>query len=257
MLLQIKNLTVQYAAAGVKALDGVSVDVRDGEILGIVGESGSGKSTLAYSLLGLLPYDCAKSGSIIFEEKDIFSLPDKELEKLRGREAALITQDAAGSLNPVLTVGYQFRELLRYKAGIAGEKAETLISDFLARVHLPDRQRVVRSYPHQLSGGMLQRVCIAMSLALSPRLLIADEPTSSLDITIESQIIHLFKELKQSLNLTVLFITHNLDIVRVLCDRAVVLQAGRVREIQETSGLFSTPKDEYTKSLLSSLKELE
>jgi ABC-type dipeptide/oligopeptide/nickel transport system ATPase component len=185
-------------------------------------------------------------------------LTDKEWQKLRGGKIAFITQDAASSLNPVLTIGYQFREILKCKSAFGSDReAGAIISDSFKKVRLFDVGRVTNSYPHQLSGGMLQRVCIAMAIALSPQLLIADEPTSSLDITIESQIVNLFKELRQQLSLTVLFITHNLGLVKVLCDRAVVLKAGRVKEIQETSGLFAAPRDEYTKSLISSLKELE
>lgn len=260
MFLIAKDLTVQYRSQDkyVEALKDVSFDLRQGEILGVVGESGSGKSTFALSVLNLLPSDCRKQGEIIFNNKNILSLNDRQAQKLRGNEIGLIFQDPAGTFNPVLTLGYQFEEVLTEKLSLSDRiKRKEIIFDCLSRAKLKEPERIIKSYPHQLSGGQLQRVAIAMAIALRPKLLIADEPTSSLDVTIESQIVNLFKELSRALNLTIIFITHNLDLVKVLCDRAVVLYQGRVREIRKTEELFASAQDSYTKSLLAAFKQLE
>jgi len=260
MVLEIKNLSVSYRdkTGYVEALKKVSFGVEKGEILGIIGESGSGKSTLALSLLGILPFDSKKQGSAIFKQKDILSLGEKELESLRGNQIGLIFQDPTGSFNPVLSIGYQFEEVLKKKMNVKSrKKRRDIIFDSFKKVRLADAERIFRSYPHQLSGGQLQRAAIAIAISQKPGILVADEPTSSLDVTIESQIVYLFKELKQELDLTIIFITHNLDLIRVLCDRAVVLYQGIVREIAGKDELFTLPKDSYTKELLSSFKKLE
>jgi len=260
MILDIKDLSVFYRSKKTyaKALDKVSFSLKEGEILGLVGESGSGKSTLSYSVLGLLPQDSKKEGQIIFDKENIFSLSPKKLEGLRADNIGLIFQDPAGTFNPVLSIGYQFREVLESKLKITGkDTVKKIIADSFDQVRLPDAERILKSYPHQLSGGQLQRVAIAIAISLKPRILIADEPTSSLDVTIESQIINLFKELKDKLNLTIIFITHNLDLVRALCDRVVVLYQGEVREINSTEEIFKNPQDNYTRELLVSLQELE
>lgn len=259
-MLEVKNLNVSYlsAAGFVDALINVSFDVEQGQILGIVGESGSGKSTFAYSVLGLLPQDSKKQGKILFKDKDIFSLNDKELENLRGNQIGLVFQEPASTFNPVLSMGYQFRELLQVKLKLKNKtKIRDIIYDSFKKVRLPEAERILKSYPHQLSGGQLQRICIAMAIALKPAILIADEPTSSLDVTIESQIIHLFKELRDSLGLTIIFITHNLDLIKVLCEKVVVLYQAKVCEITNAKDLFLSPQDDYTKQLLSSFKDLE
>lgn len=260
MILQVKNLNVKYRGRDkdVSALNNVSFDVLEGEILGIVGESGSGKSTFAFSLLNLLPEDSQKQGSIIFNNKDILHLNARDARDLRGNKIGLIFQDPAAAFNPVLTIGYQFEEVLREKAFIRNkQQIKRNIFDSLEKVNLGEPQRMIKSYPHQLSGGQLQRIAIAMAVSLAPALLIADEPTSSLDVTIESQIINLFRELRKHLNLTIIFITHNLDLVRALCDRVVILYKGEVREAGEVKKIFAFPEDDYTKKLLTAFKELE
>lgn len=260
MILEVKDLNVNYCSSGgyVNALKGVTFSVEAGKILGIVGESGSGKSTFAFSALNLLPPDAKKGGQILFRGKDIFSLNKSESERLRGNQIGLIFQDPVSTFNPVLSIGYQFQEILKYTARLKSKSfADDVISDSFKKVRLNDPERILKSYPHQLSGGQLQRVAIAMAVALRPQILIADEPTSSLDVTIESQITHLFKELKEKLNLTLIFITHNLDLVKVLCDDVVVIRGGEVCEAGKRDEIFSDPKSKYTKSLLTALKELE
>jgi len=260
MILEAKNLSVSYQGAKgfVDALVDVSFGVEEGQILGIVGESGSGKSTFAYSVLGLLPGNSEKKGSIIFKGKDLTLLGDKELENLRANQIGLIFQEPASTFNPVLSIGYHFRELLKIKLKLKDKsKIDEIIQDSFEKVRLPEPERILKSYPHQLSGGQLQRIAIAMAISLKPAVLIADEPTSSLDVTIESQIIHLFKELREKLGLTIIFITHNLDLVKALCEKVVVLYQGEVREITSASDLFISPQDSYTKQLLGSFKDLE
>lgn len=260
MILKVKGLSVSYCGQGgcVEALKNVSWSIRKGEILGIVGESGCGKSTLALSILNLLPPDVKRDGEIFFKNRDICRANEKELEVLRGNQIGLIFQDPVSAFNPVLSINYQFQEILKNKLNIKNrKKRKEIIYYFLSKVRVPEVERILKSYPHQLSGGQLQRVAIAMAIALKPAVLIADEPTSSLDVTIESQIVYLFKELREELGLTVIFITHNLDLVKALCDQVVVLCRGEVREAKKKEQLFNSPEDSYTKSLLASFKELE
>lgn len=260
MILEVKDLSVSYRSRTkyVNALKKVSWGIKEGEILGIVGESGSGKSTLALSILNLLPLDSKSQGQIIFKDKNIFKAREKELEILRGNQIGLIFQEPASTFNPVLSMNYQFQEILQSKLKIKSKvEREKIIFESLEKTRVREPQRILKSYPHQLSGGQLQRVAIAMAVALRPTILIADEPTSSLDVTIESQIVHLFKELRDKLKLTIVFITHNLDLVKALCDRVVVLYQGEVREVKSKEELFTNPEDSYTKSLLDSFSELE
>jgi ABC-type dipeptide/oligopeptide/nickel transport system ATPase component len=260
MILAVKNLNVRYYSkkGRVHALKGVNFDVQENEIIGLVGESGSGKSTFSSAVLRILPNDALVAGEIIFQNKDILSMPDKDIGRMRSKEISLIFQEPASTFNPVLSIEYQFREFLHYSGNIKNkDKQNIIIEHSLDRVYLKEVDRIIKSYPHQLSGGQLQRVAIAMAIALNPKIIIADEPTSSLDVTIESQIIHLFEELRKKLNLTIIFITHNLDLVRVLCDRVVVLHEGKVEEIAAADSLFQRPVVPYTKALLSSFKALE
>lgn len=260
MILEVKKLNVSYWSANryINALSDLSFSLKEQEILGVVGESGSGKSTLAYSALKLLPLDAKMSGQIIFKGENIFSSNERILQNIRGEKVGLIFQEPASSFNPVLSIEYQFNELLREKLNLKNKsKIKEIIFDSFKKVRLPEAERIIKSYPHQLSGGQLQRIAIAMAISLKPQILIADEPTSSLDVTIESQILHLFEELREELNLTIIFITHNLDLVKELCDRVLVLCDGRMRELAKREELFKNPKDEYTKKLLTSLEELE
>ncbi len=260
MILEVKDLSVSYRSRAkyVDALKKANWGIEEGEILGIVGESGSGKSTLALSILNLLPPDSKSQGRIIFKDKNIFKAKERESEILRGNQIGLIFQEPASTFNPVLSIKYQFQEILQSKLNIKSKsQINKIIFDSLEKARVREPERILKSYPHQLSGGQLQRVAIAVAIALKPTLLIADEPTSSLDVTIESQIIHLFKELRDKLKLTIIFITHNLDLVKALCDRVVVLYQGQAREIKSSEELFANPEDDYTKSLLDSFSQLE
>jgi ABC-type dipeptide/oligopeptide/nickel transport system ATPase component len=260
MILEVKDLSVRYCHGRreICALDKVTFTVEEGEILGIVGESGSGKSTLALSILNLLPPDSKKGGGVFFKANDVFSFPPQKLRLFRGNDVGLVFQDPPSSFNPVLSIGYQFEEILKEKLGVRSrEQRLKIIVNSFRKVRLFDTQRIIRSYPHQLSGGQLQRVAIAMAISLNPSILVTDEPTSALDVTIESQILYLFKELREKFNLTVIFITHNLDLVKVLCDRVLVLFKGEVREIKEKDELFTSPEDKYTRDLLRAFRELE
>lgn len=260
MILEVKDLSVSYRGRVkyVNALKKVNWGIKKGEILGIVGESGSGKSTLALSILNLLPPDSKSRGRIIFKGKNIFKAKERESEILRGNQIGLIFQEPAGTFNPVLSMNYQFQEILQSKLKIKSKsEINEIIFDSLEKARVREPERILKSYPHQLSGGQLQRVAIAVAIALRPAILIADEPTSSLDVTIESQIVHLFKELRDKLKLTIIFVTHNLDLVKALCDRVAVLYQGRVREIKSREELFANPEDDYTKSLLDSFSRLE
>lgn len=258
-LLKVKNLSVAYPGTPpVHVLENVSFDVCRGEILGIIGESGSGKTTIAYSILNLLPKDARVSGHIIFEDHDVLFLKESQLCTLRGKKIGLIPQEPAAAFNPVFSIGYQFDEFLQAK-NICAQRRERriLMERSLERVRIKDPVRILKSYPHQLSGGQLQRAMIALVVAARPSLVIADEPTSSLDVTIESQLVHMFLRLRDELGLTIIFITHNLGLIDVLCDRVAVLYKGRIKELGEKASVISTPQDVYTKSLVSSFNAIE
>jgi len=260
MILEINNLSVSYYSKKtlVCALNNINLHLEQGEILSVVGESGSGKSTLAFSLLNLLPHDAQKKGAVYFKGENIFCLKDKQIENLRGKQIGLVFQEPSVTFNPVLSINYQFQEILKTRMNIRTKEERTeIIIDIFKKVHLDDCSRILNSYSHQLSGGELQRIAIAMAISFKPDILICDEPTSSLDVTIESQIIHLFKELKETLNLTLLFITHNLELAKILSDRVAVLHQGVLREVNNKQELFDFPQDKYTKQLLSSFRELE
>jgi ABC-type dipeptide/oligopeptide/nickel transport system ATPase component len=257
MMLEIKDLSVTYAGASTKALDSINFSVQKEEILGVVGESGCGKSTLANAIVDLLPLDAKPQGSVVFNGKSIYALSEKELCQVRGNGIGLIFQEPAATFNPVLSIGYQFDELLRIKLKMKRRERPDFMAETLKKVKINEAGRILKSYPHQLSGGQLQRIAIAFALSLNPALLIADEPTSSLDVTTESQIIYLFREIRETLKVGIIFITHNLDLVWSLCDRVVVLQAGGVKEVKEKNLLFAHPSDAYTKSLLAAFKKFE
>ncbi len=252
-ILKLEKLSVTYrdAQKGVPALKNVTFSVREKEIFGIVGESGSGKSTLGFSLLRLLPENAVREGTIRFLDKDISRLNQRDMRLLRGRQMGMIFQEPAASFNPVLSIEYQFRELLVYKRKLSDRtQIRQTMRFYLKEVGLTDCERVLTSYPHQLSGGQLQRVSIAYALALEPKMLIADEPTSSLDVTVESQIINLFLHIREKFDLTIIFITHNLDLVKVLCDRVAVLREGVLCEVTSREELFASPEAAYTRELL-------
>jgi len=254
-ILRIENLEVEYENK-VKALENISFDVYKGEILGIVGESGSGKTTLALSIVNLLPEVAIKKGNIFFENINIFSLKENELNKLRGKKINFIFQSPYDSFDPLQTMANQFREYLKEKLE---DKSiiEKVIYDSLKKARIDNIGEILGSYPHQLSGGQLQRVSIAFAISTSPSLLIADEPTSNLDVTVESQIAHLFLKLKKFFGLTIIFITHNLELAKFLCDRIAVIYQGRLVEIAQVEEIFNNPKNSYTEFLVDSFKRVE
>jgi oligopeptide/dipeptide ABC transporter ATP-binding protein len=235
----------------VRAIDGVSFEIREGEALGLVGESGSGKSMTALGIIGLLPKAASiESGSVFFGETDLLSLSERELSSVRGGEIGMTFQDPATYLNPVMKVGRQISEVL--KRHEPGTNIQDRVLDLLDLVRLPRSRAVVDLYPHELSGGMRQRILLAIALAASPRLLIADEPTTALDVTIQAQILELIRSLRDELGLAVLLISHDLGVVAEVCDSVCVLYAGRVMEKRGVDELFENPLHPYTRGLLAS-----
>ncbi len=252
-LLQIRDLAVSFLAEDgtTRAVDGVSFDVGTGETLGLVGESGCGKSVTALSILGLLPPRAAHtSGSVIFAGQSLLDLSDDSLRQLRGNRIAMIFQEPMTSLNPALTIGHQIAEAARIHQGLAVTAARKKALAMLSRVRMPDAERRLDDYPHQLSGGQRQRVMIAMALMCQPSLLLADEPTTALDVTVQAQILELIRELKTETEAAVLLITHDLGVVAEMCDRVAVMYAGRIVEQASVLDLFERPAHPYTRGLL-------
>jgi oligopeptide/dipeptide ABC transporter ATP-binding protein len=232
-------------------LDGVSLDVGEGEIVGLVGETGCGKTITGLSVLGLLPRTARITrGSIELDGRNLVGLPESDLRRVRGGDVGMVFQNPSSAFNPVFTIGAQMRMVLGAHERLSQSVASARIRDMLTEVGLPEPDRVLRSYPHQLSGGMLQRAMIASALLCRPRLLIADEPTTALDVTIEAQILRLIRGLQESRGFSVLFITHDLGVVRSVSDRVVVLYAGRVAEAAATAALFERPSHPYTRGLI-------
>ena len=236
------------------AVDGISFNVDRGETVGIVGESGSGKTMTALSLLRLVP-DPGKitSGRILFGERDVVHMSDEEIREFRGADVAMIFQDPMTSLNPVLRVGFQVEEAMAAHRRFTGQQAKDRVAPMMQRVRIPAAKQRVRDYPHQFSGGMRQRVMIAMGLSNEPSLLIADEPTTALDVTVQASIIELLRDLNRELGAAVILITHNLSVVASLCQRVIVMYAGRIVEEGPTRAIFKNPQHPYTWSLLRSL----
>jgi peptide/nickel transport system ATP-binding protein len=259
-LLAVRDLKTHFFTIdGVtRAVDGVSFDVFPGETLGIVGESGCGKSVTALSVMRLLPPKLARTvgGSVTFESRDLVSLDESEMRKLRGNRLAMIFQEPMTSLNPVLTVGHQIAESVRIHTGANAAAARARAAEMLRLVKIPDPERRLDDYPHQFSGGMRQRVMIATALACNPTLLIADEPTTALDVTIQAQILDLMLELKERTGAAVILITHNLGIVAETCRRVIVMYAGRKIEEASTAELFDRPAHPYTRGLMASIPRL-
>jgi peptide/nickel transport system ATP-binding protein len=258
-LIEIENLQTHFRTPdGVnRAVDGISFHVDEGETLAIVGESGCGKSVTAMSILRLIPEPPGKiAGSIRFVGKELLKLPDREMRDIRGNDISMIFQEPMTSLNPVLTVGRQLGETLRLHEGIGKRAAERRAVEMLELVGIPEPRQRMRQYPHQLSGGMRQRVMIAMALACNPRLLIADEPTTALDVTIQAQILDLMKELKRRVGAAIVLITHDLGVVAEVAERVMVMYAGRKVEEAPVAQLFSTPRHPYTRGLLAAVPKL-
>ena len=241
---------------GVRAVDGVSLELYEGEVLGIVGESGCGKSVTALSLVRLIPDPPGEivAGSVIYQGRDLLKLSYEELHKIRGKEVAMIFQEPMTSLNPVFTVGYQIREILSLHEDLSKEEVQAKAIAMLDMVGIPDAAKRVNDYPHQFSGGMRQRAMIAMALACNPMLLIADEPTTALDVTIQAQIIDLMLSLKNTRpEAAVMLITHDLAVVAETCERVIVMYGGKIQETAEVGELFAHPLHPYTEGLLRSL----
>jgi len=256
-LLQVRELSVRYPdpPSGVQALDRVSFDLEEGETLAVVGESGSGKSTLALAIQGLLPSPPADvlATSVRFAGRELARLSAKDLRKLLGVEIATVFQDPAASLCPWLTVGEQVGEILEVHRGASARDARRAAASALGEVGIADPESRLDAYPHELSGGMRQRVTIAMALLLGPKLLVADEPTSSLDATVQAGILDLFREARRRHGTAILLVTHSLGVVAAAADRAVVLSRGRVVEAAGVRELFRAPAHEYTRELLASV----
>ena len=259
-LLSVRDLEVKFFTrrATVHAVRGISFDLEAGETLGIVGESGCGKSVSSLAMLGILPKTGRiTSGAVMFEGKDLVGLSDARLRVVRGKEIAMIFQDPMTSLNPVLTIGRQITEVLTKHLKMDDDVAEKEAAELLGRVGIPRAEERLRDYPHQFSGGMRQRVMIAMAIACRPKILIADEPTTALDVTIQAQILDLLKRLVREEGMGLILITHDLGVVAGVCDRTNVMYAGRFVETGPTPELFARPRHPYTLGLLRSVPRLD
>ncbi|MCM3623648.1 ABC transporter ATP-binding protein [Brevibacillus borstelensis] len=259
-LLSITGLQTEFVthAGVVRAVDGVDLVLHKGETLGVVGESGCGKSVTSLSIIGLLPKGQSRiaSGDIRFEGKSLPSLSDAEMRKIRGNRLAMIFQEPMTSLNPVFKIGHQISEAVRFHLKLGKKAAWEHSIEMLRKVGIPRPEQIADEYPHQLSGGMRQRVMIAMAMTCNPQLLIADEPTTALDVTIQAQILDLMRDLQKTEGTAILMITHDLGVVAEMCDRVVVMYAGQVVEETDVKTLFRDPKHPYTKGLMASLPQL-
>lgn len=259
-LLQVSNLKTHFItkAGTVKAVDGVSFNVKKGQTLGIVGESGSGKTITVMSIMRLIPQPPGKivAGEVVFQGEDLLKKTEKEMRKIRGNEISMIFQDPMTSLNPVMTVGQQIMEAVLFHQRVTKKVAKQKALEVLNKVGIPEPEQRLAEYPHQFSGGMQQRVMIAMALACSPKLLIADEPTTALDVTIQAQILELMNELQRDFNTSVIMITHDLGVVAEVCEEVLVMYAGKPVEKTSVDRLFEYPKHPYTLGLLRSLPKL-
>jgi oligopeptide/dipeptide ABC transporter ATP-binding protein len=260
-LLELRNLSTHYVSARgtrvVRAVDEVSLSLEAGSTLGIVGESGSGKSTLALTILRLLPPAARiTSGEILFEGEDLRTKSDVEMRRIRGQRIAMILQDPMASLNPLFTIGDQVAEPVRVHEGVGRRGAWSRATDLLKAVRISAPESRVREYPHQMSGGMRQRIVGAIAISCSPRLLIADEPTTSLDLTIQAQYLNLLRDLQRQYELALIFITHNLGIVAKMCDQVAVMYAGRLVEWGPVTRIFDAPAHPYTQALLGSIPRM-
>ena len=260
-LLEVKDLHVSFftPAGEVKAVGGISYDLNYGEVMGVVGESGSGKSQEAYSIMGLLQSPGkVTGGSITFEGKDVLAMSKEEMTNFRGNKVAMIFQNPMTCLNPVYTIGNQLVEALKaHDKSISKEDAEKRAMEMMEMVGINNVEKRMKQYPHEFSGGMRQRVMIAIALACEPKLLIADEPTTALDVTIQAQILELMMELKDKLGMAIIMITHDLGVVASMCDRIAVMYAGRIVEYGTTDDIFYRPHHMYTKGLIRSIPRLD
>jgi oligopeptide/dipeptide ABC transporter ATP-binding protein len=261
LLLDVRDLQTQFSTSGgvVRAVDGVSWDVRAGETVALVGESGCGKSVSALSVMRLVSAPAGRivGGEVRFKGRDLLGLSDEEMRKIRGRDIAMIFQEPMTSLNPVLTIGRQLTESLEIHLGMTPEQARARAGEILGLVGIADADRRLRQYPHQFSGGMRQRIMIAMALSCNPALILADEPTTALDVTIQAQILELLKSLSRKLGAAMLIITHNLGVVARYADRVNVMYAGRIVERGTAREIYANPRHPYTLGLLRSVPRLD
>jgi len=259
-LLSVRDLRVTFTRQGeqpFKAVDGVTFDVRPGQTVGLVGESGCGKSVTSLAIMGLLPKRGNRvEGEATFEGTNLLALDEKAMRERRGRDIAMIFQDPLSSLNPVVPVGLQVTEVLERHRGMSRKAAQPVARDLLKRVGIPDPDRRLKDYPHQMSGGMRQRALIAMALACNPRLLIADEPTTALDVTIQAQILDLMRTLREETGTAIVLITHDLGVIAEVADDVVVMYAGKVVERADVDTVYSAPHHPYTQGLLASIPRL-
>ncbi|MEK5031290.1 ABC transporter ATP-binding protein [Paenibacillus sp. FSL R7-0302] len=259
-LLEVSGLCTEFqtAAGTIRAVDGISLSVRKGETLGIVGESGCGKSITSLSIMQLLPKRISRiaSGQIRFEGKDMLEMSMNEVRNIRGNRIAMIFQEPMTSLNPVFKIGRQISESARYHLKLSKKEAAERAVEMLRKVGIPRPEKIAQQYAHQLSGGMRQRVMIAMAMVCNPQLLIADEPTTALDVTIQAQILDLMRDLQKNEGMSILMITHDLGVVAEMCDRVVIMYAGQIVEETDVATLYSQPLHPYTQGLLASLPQL-
>ena len=259
-LLEVKNLCVNFGTYGgeVKAVRGVTFDLHKGETLAIVGESGSGKSVARKTIMRILSSNgYIKDGQILFDGKDLTKISEKDMEKVRGKDIAMIFQDPMTSLNPTMTIGKQIMEPIIKHQGFSKEDARKRALELIELVGISDAEKRFKQYPHQFSGGMRQRIVIAISLACNPKVLIADEPTTALDVTIQAQILELIKDLQEKTGVAVIFITHDLGVVANMADRVAVMYAGKIIEYGTSDDIFYDPKHPYTWGLLGSMPTLD
>ncbi|MFD4178368.1 MULTISPECIES: ABC transporter ATP-binding protein [Streptomyces] len=261
MLLEVRDLHVEFhTREGVaKAVNGVNYSVAEGETLAVLGESGSGKSVTAQAIMGILDMPPGKiaGGEILFKDQDLLKLKPEERRRIRGQEMAMIFQDALSSLNPVLTVGQQLGEMFVVHRGMSRKDAKAKAVELMDRVRIPAAKDRVGNYPHQFSGGMRQRIMIAMAMALEPSLIIADEPTTALDVTVQAQVMELLAELQRELNMGLILITHDLGVVADVADKIAVMYAGRIVETAPVHDIYKAPAHPYTKGLLQSIPRLD
>jgi oligopeptide transport system ATP-binding protein len=258
-LLEVSDLVVEVATGRgyTAAVDGVSFAIGEGEILGIAGESGSGKTMTAMTLLGLLPHGARTRGSVRFDGRELLALPARRLRDIRGRQIAMVAQDPSTALHPILTVGTQLTEHMRHHLGISRAEADRRAVDLLGTVRIPDPEQALSAYPGQFSGGMQQRIAIAVALAAEPRLLLADEPTTALDVTVQAGILRLLDRLRRERGLAVVVITHDLGVLSAIADRVAVMYSGRLAESGPRSQVLGRPRHPYTRGLLDALPHPE
>ncbi|MEC8389547.1 MAG: ABC transporter ATP-binding protein, partial [Planctomycetota bacterium] len=257
-ILKVNHLSTRFKTdrGAVTAVDRVSFDLFPGEVLGIVGESGCGKSVTNRSIMRLLPEytsELSEESEILFDGHNLAHVPEKVMRTIRGNRIAMIFQEPMTALNPVFTIGWQIEEALKYHTSMNRAQRRERVLELLQLVEIPNPEKRINEYPHQLSGGMRQRIVIAMALACEPEILIADEPTTALDVTIQAQILRLMQDLQKKINTAIILITHDLGVVAQVCDRVIVMYAGQIVEVASVTELFHTPQHPYTRALLDSL----